>query len=256
MLVWDNQQVTSNWFAGMLEGEGSFRNTAKSNIEVRLCNTDIDLIEACERYLKQHHIYYIISEDNRATRKVLYTLRIAKSREILHNYPQLLYNLLDSKLQCRHKEYQRILGTSETERDLSADFDWMIGVFEAEGSFSLIQNNRERMALKIDISNTNYKILEKFAITLKHLGCSWYVENKSRELHWQDAKAICICGMKRCLRFLNATNNKWQSKRNLQRSSLMLEFIHSRLPKNQKEPYTERELQIPNIMKQLNTKGG
>jgi Holliday junction resolvase-like predicted endonuclease len=132
----------------------------------------------------------------------------------------------------------------------------MIGILEAEGSFSLIKNHLERIALKIEISSTNYKILEKFALCLKEIGCSWFVESKVRKEHWQSAQAVVITGMKRCQRFLEKTEGKWLAKRNLQRTSFMLEFIRSRLPKNQLEPYSARELEIPNTMKQLNLRGG
>jgi DNA-binding transcriptional regulator WhiA len=109
MLVSDNQQVTSSWFVGILEGEGSFRNSAKSNIEVRISNTNTDIIEACESFLRTNYIYFVTTNAKRITRKREYTISIRKSREILYNYPRLLFDLIESKMQCRKTEYQKYL---------------------------------------------------------------------------------------------------------------------------------------------------
>lgn len=249
----DNQQATSSWFIGILDGEGSFRNTKKSNIEVRISNTDIDIIEKCEEFLRINNIYFSTYHNKRSNRKIEYTISVRNSRNMFYNYPKNLYQILEKKLECRRDEYQQILGASETECDLSVDLNWFVGVFEAEGSFSLVMNNRGRATIKLEISNTRYKIIEKAAKTLHSLGCSYHIMAKNRyKDHYKIPKSIEIYGMKRSFRLLQVCRNLWISSRNKKRSSLLLEFIESRLPTNQKEPYTERQLQIIQTMKDLN----
>ena len=256
MLVRANQQVTSSWFTGILEGEGCFEKSKKQNIRVRISNTNLDIIEACECFLKMNNVYFVTHVHKRSGRKTEYEISIRTSRELTLNYPHILFKLVEENLQCRYSEFARILGTSETVRDLSVDLDWLIGVYEAEGSFSIVMNNRGNVAYKIDLSSTNPRILEKVALNLRAMDCSWHVENKtSYQLHHKAAQAINIYGMKRCSRFLKATLNKWVAERNQLRTSLMLELAESRFSKPIKSKYSDRELSIIQEMKVLNLKG-
>lgn len=246
MLVRDNQQATKSWFAATLEGEGSFRNTAKSNVEVRFSNTDLDIIEANESFLRKHNIWFSTYDHSRKGKKTEYTISIRRSNYEIFDYPTILYNTIVDVLECRRNEFESILGAPETKCDLSIDKDWLIGIFEAEGSFSLRFNNRQIACCKIDITNTNTKIATKAALNLKALGLSWHTRTQ------QEATYLEIHGMKRCLRFLQATENCFVAKRNLKRAELLSNFIHSRLSKPQKEPYSANEVEIVQSMIDLN----
>lgn len=246
-------QATRSWIAGLVEGETNFRNTKKSGVEVRISNTDTDIIESCEAFMKQHNVYFVKSEDKRTRRKVCYTLSIRNSSKSIFQYATMLFDLISPAMECRHDEYEQILGASETTRGLSIDVDWLVGCYEAESSFSLLLNNRDIAALSIEISNTNPRIVQKVANNLYSLGCSWHIRDvkKDRERHKQ-AQAINIYGMKRCKRFLDTMKGQWVSGRNQQRTALMSEFIRSRFDHPRADPYTARERQIIQIMKDLN----
>lgn len=256
MLVWDNQPETSvSWFVGILEGEGCFLDYRK-DIEVKIANNDLDIIESCEGFLKRNHIYFATYcvRSKKGLRNEEYTISVRKSNTLIFNYPEILYKLIESKLECRLDEYQRILGSSQTERAPSVDLDWLIGIFEAEGSFSLCMNHRDRVNYQISISNTNSRIMEKVMKNLFSLGCPYHVNSRVREGR-KNITDVTVAGMKRCQKFLLVTKNKWLARRNQRRTSLMLEFIDSRLAMDIKELYTDRQLQIIQIMRDLNYRG-
>jgi LAGLIDADG-like domain len=241
--VWDNQQVTSSWFTGILEGEGNFRKQHNKYPEIRIVNTDLDIIKGCQKYLDNNHIMYNFSNRDRINRKKLYTISIINNS--YGKYPQILFKLLN--LECRHNEYQKILDTSETTCALTIDFDWLIGIFEAEGGFSLTLDHRNYAQLEINLINKRKEIINKVALNLKALYCAYNIRS------FKSYRVVRICGMKRCKRFLYATKNKWISSRNIKRSSLMYEFSESRLEMPQREPYTSRQLQIIQTMRDLNS---
>lgn len=104
--------------------------------------------------------------------------------------------------------------------------------------------------------NTNENIINKVTLNLHSLSCAYYV---SDAVHTSDnhkhRQNISITGLKRCLRFLLVTKNKWVAKRNQRRSSAIQEFIESRLAKQMKEDYSDRELQLVQSVKGLNLRG-
>ncbi len=241
--VWDNQQVTSGWFSGILEGEGNFRKQHGKYPEVRIVNTDLDVIRNCQKYLKDNLIQYNFSDRDRVNCKKIYTISIINNS--CGKFPKLLFELLN--LECRRNEYQQILDTSETTCALTIDFDWLIGIFEAEGGFSLTLDHRNYVQLEINLINKRMEIINKVALNLKALYCSYNIRK------FKSYKVIRICGMKRCRKFLYSTSNRWLSLRNIKRTSLMYEFSESRLKMPQRESYTDRQLQIVQTMRDLNS---
>ena len=257
MSAQDNQQVTSvGWFTGILEGEGNFDARSQQSTRIRIANTDLDIVEACEKFLKYHNIYSsTTSQVQRAGVKKIYCVTIQGNSATFFDYSRLLYNLIESSLQCRRVEYQQMLGTSETACDLSADINWLIGIWEAEGSFSLWLNNRGVIAMRISLVSTNERILQKAALSLMALGCSWNSKDSQRG-HWERLGELTLNSLPNCLRFLRKTRGFWQSGRNIRRTELMVEYLESRLAKNCRGPYSDRELEIPELMRQLNHRGG
>lgn len=266
MLIQGNQQamITSSWFVGFLEGEGNFsipKNNSQ-NGRIRITNTDLDLIEACESFLSNNKIHYYTQQDaKRKNRrgKDCYTIYIKNNRfDEFYEYCNELYKLIGNKVECRKNEYDQLLGitASETIHPLTIDLDWLVGIWEAEGSFSLFRNNWDRLVYNINLVNTNVRILDKVVINLKAIGCPWYVQSRNKpEEHHKQATSIIISGFKRCKYFLDVTEGKWVSRRNKKRSTLMLEFIKSRLSKPEKETYSDREESIIQSIKDLNKFG-
>lgn len=246
MLVWENEQATS-WFVGILEGEGSFHVREGGSIRIQIHNNDKDIIDYCVEFLRTQMILsnvYIV----KAGKKKGYKLCI--SRQDCIN----LYTRLGHKLECRKTEYQRIMGASETTcvTSVSVDLHWLIGIWEAEGCFLFIKDCNEKIIPKIELDNTNSKIIDKIISTFKFLGLAFYAGNYVPDKKKPYTK-ISIAGVLRCKKFLEKTRNLWRSDRNYQRSEAILNFINSRLSKEQKETYSEQEVQWFHRVRLLNS---
>lgn len=254
MLAQGNQQVTSGWFCGILEGEGNFR--LKQNYAVvRISNTDEDIIEKCEDFLRQNYISFTTSVYPRKRGKPEHVVTIAqKKSDLPFNYALMLYNLIEGKLQCRRNEYQQILGTSTTTRDATIDLDWLIGIYEAEGSFYVRIERNQYAQPRVIIVNTNQKIIEKIRLNLDYLNCTYHIKDMfGQEYNHKNYTIISIYGFKRCLKFLQATENYWLAWRNQKRTSLMKEFIESRLSMPQGSGYTQGEQMLIQSIKDFNS---
>jgi hypothetical protein len=239
MQVWDNQQATS-WFVAILEGEGSFFERPR----IQIPNNDVDIITECERFLRSNLVLFETYSVKAGT-KTGYKILISKHE------CYCLFKKIIHRIECRHQEFQRILGASETERNLSDDFQWMIGIWEAEGSFFLSQNHRGNLTPRAELDNTNSRILQKLVVTLKSNQVSWYAKRYFPEERLPYTK-ILINGFHRLHRFLLLTRNQWRCKRNIQRTELLLKYIQLRLAKGQKSPYSNQEYEIYNQLKILN----
>jgi hypothetical protein len=233
MLIWDNQQAT-NYFIGILEGEGNFIDRSSGYKAVEIQNNDLDIIDACEYFLKLNAILYNVYPV-KAGRKTGYRIIISKQDCIN------LYTRINSQLECRLQEYQRILGASETERDLTVNRDWLVAIYEAEGSFILSENYRGNITPKIELDNTNEKIINKIVKTLYSLQCSWYVKDYDRGK--KPFTKITIQGIKRCKRFLTIINT-WRSNKINQKCKLILDYCNIRLSKTANSPYDQEERNI------------
>ena len=242
MRVWDNQQATKvGWFVGILEGEGTF--DLRSNC-ICISNLDLSIIESCEKFLKSHNIWFVRDTFFRNGRNE-YVLRVSNSGREIFQYATLLYELILPSLECRLNEYQQLIGASTTTRDPSIDLDWLTGIFEAEGSFSLTLDYRKNAALAISMNNTNERIINKVTLNLDSICCGYHIRDKvKRKSHFKTAQIISVTGMKRCYKFLSLMEGKWISKRYARMADSILTFINSRLSHSYLDPYTERELRL------------
>lgn len=256
MLDSENQQIISTgWFVGILEGEGSFRNLKSGNPEIRIANSNLDIIHSCEKYLTVNHIFFRTSTQHfKNGNKPEHVINIVDTNDSILKFAEILYNKIEAHLECRRDQFQQILRIPETTRHLSIDFDWLIGIFEGEGSLSLTKQPNRPPAIKIEIANTNILIANKIVLNLKSLDCGFYVSEKENGINQKRSIHIYINGMLRALKFLTVTKGKWLATRNIKRSNLILEYIDSRLLKEQRAPFTERELQIVQSMVDLNRK--
>ena len=252
MLVRGNQQATTGWFVGILEGEGSFHKPKFGGVEVRVHNTNLDIIEGCESYLKKNNIFFTRQVQDRAGRKLQYTISIRNSKTI-YRFVDRLYTLISPSMECRLDEFQRIIGASETTCDPSIiDYDWLTGIYEAEGSFSLCLNNRGVAALKIEISNTNQRIIRKVQSHLATMQCGYHLVDKVHKVGCSQAQMVEIYGMRRCQRFLESMRGRWVAERNVRRTEGMMRFIMSRLARPRKAPYSAEELSSIQSVRDLN----
>jgi hypothetical protein len=248
MLVKENQQATASWVSGIIEGEGHFEKRSYDFFRLHISNCDLDIITACEQFLTKNNILFTRYQETKKTKGSKTAYRILVSSQDCCN----LYRILSPFLHCRKEEYQKIVGASETTCDTSLiDLQWLIGIWQAEGTFYITRNAKGIMIPYISLENTNSKIITKIVMNLKELGLSWYCKDFVPTVK-KPYTRISIFGMQRCQRFLRKTENLWIGKRDLTRTNLMLEYINSRLSKAMHEKYNDRETQIYHLLKDQN----
>lgn len=239
------------WFVGILEGKGNFERQGRW-VRVAITNTDLDIIEACEEFFRRHLIGFTRSANRIKSGKLAYQLYVSNSSREVFQDATLLYKLIEPSMDCRLNEYQALIGASTTPRDPDVDVEWLAGIFEAEGTFSLIRDHTGVAKLKISMPNTNPRVIEKAVVTLRSLDCTWHLADVRRG--HKPAGVITIAGMMRCQRFLNQMRERWVSERTRRRASCLLEFIERRLSRSQKEPYDSRELSLIQSVCDMNTR--
>ena len=238
----DNQQAT-NWLCGILEGEGSFSRGKHSGTRFRISNTESDLIELCVSILKQNHILHTVSNGQRGKRKREYEIAIQSEAQCAR-----LYRTLQPT--CR---FQGEFESSETTREGSLDLYWLIGILEAEGSFHI--NRREsrggvwNLNPEITICSTTTQIVSKIADVLFALKLSYYVQAYTPEKH-TPYKVVAIRGYLRVQQLLKCVTD-FQTSKYKTKASLLKEFTGSRLTQHVRDPYTERQKEIFQILRNM-----
>lgn len=246
-------EIPIGWFVGILDGEGSF-GINRNRACIRIYNTDLDIIEGCEQYLKQNNIYFATYKELRTGKqKDIYIITIRESINQFYDYSKLLYDLIENKLECRKEQYQSILNIPITECVQTVDIDWLVGVYEAESSISMILRKTNTVDINITVQNTNFKILSKIGINLRALGCEYkYNDLQTRKENWKPKAEIVIRGVKNARYFLEKLKGKWISERNIKRTSLILEFIRHRTKQKKSETYTDIQYELIEQVKNLN----
>lgn len=248
----DNQQETS-WFVGILEGEGSFMYNLHGGARISISNTDNDIIETCEDFLKRNHVFHKIYNSQRGKRKREYEIRIQGKNDCYH-----LFKIIKNNFECRYSELQQILGSSETTREISLTIDlyWLIGILEAEGSFHIgcrySRKDKPNYQPEIVISNTRFNIIDKIVKTLYGFGLSWHIHNRYPENpNHSVVKIVTISGFRRVLSILRVTEGLYVTQKAITVSNLLLEFCRSRFQQDKREPYTEQQIEIYHTLREI-----
>lgn len=247
----DNQQETTSWLCGFIDGEGSFSDTKKSGCRVRISNTEIDAIELCEDILKQLGVICMTYDWKRSKKKREYEV-IVQSWE--HCFQ--LYNAVKDSGLCRLDELKSIVGSSETIRENSSNLSWMIGVFEAEASFHISchmsKGGNHNYTPGIAFSNKRLCIIDQVVKTLWSKGLPWHIRHyvPSKKEH-SEYDVIDIRGYKRVKRALNLILPGIKTSRIKDKAELLMEFITTRLAQNVQEPYTQRQHEIYSILRNM-----
>lgn len=243
--------MTLDWFIGFLEGEGCFINRDdKKCHEVRISNTEIDVLEACSRFLSKNYIVNRIYANKRIGKnKIVFDLYISGLQDC-----KILYNLVKNNMDCRINELEKVVGASTTTRETSLNLNWLIGLFEAEGCFTINTQMHKKGNIShspaIIMENTNFMIIEKTVKTLYNLGLSWYIRDRVFENpNYKPSQVITIAGWKRVVRFLNMTKDAFVGSKTIRKVKLLTEFCKSRLSKESKEPYSNIEHQLAQEIK-------
>lgn len=252
--------VSKGWFIGFLEGEGCFiakrskahlysiKSGKEQDCQVRISNTEIDLIKVCQEYLHQNYVITYILTSKRGKNKPLHELYISGTKNCA-----ILYELIRGPMECRNNELENILGASTTTREASLDLDWLIGFYEAEGCFTLNSNYSNVNVTHnptIIMENTNFKTVIKTVNLLHSLGLSWHVRDRTpTNPKYKCSKVVTISGCYRVRRFLNATKDLWVGYKTQRKVRLLTKFIDSRLSKDPKALYSDSEHEINRELK-------
>lgn len=243
----DNLQAT-NWFVGILDGEGSLSRDYHNGCRIRISNTELDIIEKCQKILLDFGIVATYSSGQRGHRKREYDLRIQGVEDC-----KRLYKSIEKFLHCSKEKFQQIIGASTTTREIPViepNKYWLAGVMEAEGSYSISRHFgkglRSSYSPVIAIANTNFAIIEKVVKCFHSLGLAWHVSDRlTSNPNHSDVKTLTISGYKRVIRACYKLQGLFGGKRAQTRNDLILEFVSSRLEMdNSKLPYTQRQHDI------------
>jgi hypothetical protein len=82
---------------------------------------------------------------------------------------------------------------------------WLAGLFEGEGSISLVKGSANRIMPRVHFINSDMQLVEEWANGWKNLGVGNYVQTRkvyNPEKHKQT-KQVLICGLKRVHNFIN-----------------------------------------------------
>lgn len=223
----DNQQAIQ-WLAGFFEGEGCVSFNLRSQRDSKLTpwtsisNTSLTAIQECERILKYWNVYYTVrcQVDKRPNTKPCYHIRVHGVENVhwflrnLHPYLECesyrvsrMLHFCDSRLgrkghastnDLEWQMYQEILNwrasTTTCEESYKLDYDWLAGVWEAEGTFSANQNGTPI----IQLVNCNTKLIDKARVHLP-IGC--HLKRYQIVSHHQPIWHLTLCGQLKLQKF-------------------------------------------------------
>lgn len=244
----DNQQQTS-WFCGLLEAEGCFQKSTHGGSTIEISNTDLQIVELCEDYLRRNFI--LVSRKTYKQRLKTEYLLVIQSRTECMN----MINTLGERFQARKIECLDKLGCSTTTRDvtLTPDLHWLVGQLEGDGSIALGKMTRpQKYYYKpvVQLESTHENIIEKAKITLFSLGLPCFIhQGHSGNPKHRPYQRIVISGFKRVQRVLDKLGPLFLSDKYSSRAKLLKQFCDSALSGNtdetkQNQAYWDLRLKI------------
>lgn len=222
-----NQQAIQ-WLAGFFEGEGCFSfnvdTTRSSKLKpwMSISNTNLLAIEECERILKYWNVYATrrCQVDKRPNTQPCYHIRINGVEHVQN----LVRNILPY-IECESYRGSRMLrfcnsrigrvgrattndlewqmyteiinwraSTTTCEESYKLDYDWLAGVWEAEGTFSANQHGTPI----IQLVNCNTKLIDK---AHKHLPIGCHLKRYQIVSHHQPVWHLTLCGQSKLQKF-------------------------------------------------------
>lgn len=241
----DNQQAI-HWFSGFFEGEGCFTIVKRAkkgknigfNLEPRISisTTNKTAFEICRSVLNQLFIPNSFELARRKGRLPCYSIYIARTESIRDFTIRLLPYLECDRERCiifnkfcqsrlarlrysdinnyeweLYKELQQWSASTTTrEESYSEDDNWLAGVYEAEGTFSISQLG----VYKIQLCNTNNHIIWKAYQNLLSIGLSGHLKryetgNPNHQPYW----LLSLHGKNKCLKFADYYQSYFRCRR-------------------------------------------
>lgn len=136
------------------------------------------------------------------------------------------------------------------------EMGWFCGIIDGEGCLGIWKRGGARLDFKpgFKLANTSKHIIDAFCSVLERLDCPYHVthydpRSKTTKEYW----SISVEGFKRLVKLLPVIKDLLVEKR--PQAQLIYEWLESRAPKWHRAEYSERELEIVGLLKQLNHRG-
>jgi hypothetical protein len=151
---------------------------------------------------------------------------------------------------------QDITMGNQQERPLEWELAWLAGIMDGEGSFLISVNSTHRSVYpRISITNTNIHLMDKVVELVKKLGLKYNLKLRiGRKVTYSNSLQLSIHTAKRVLLFIQTVEPYLVGKK--EHASLVKEFCESRISLPYGYPYTERELELRNLLTKLQDKVG
>ena len=136
---------------------------------------------------------------------------------------------------------------------------WLAGLFEGEGSVSLVRGSGNRIMPRVHMINTDWELIEEWSSRWKELGVGNYVQLRkvyNIEKH-KPTKQVLICGVKRVNNFCRILLPYLRGHKK-EVAALVLEYTDYRLalPRPKRGgTYVSRDIEYVTRVRALNKKG-
>ena len=140
------------------------------------------------------------------------------------------------------------------------ELGWLVGAIDGEGALGITKRNRKHATLgftlkpHVQLCNCDKSFIDRYTSILDKLSVpyhiTFYKSKGRRREHW----TVTTAGLKRVSKILpSITELLCDEKR--EKAILMQEYIDSRLADWHAAPFTERQLEIVEVLSGLNTRG-
>lgn len=146
--------------------------------------------------------------------------------------------------------------TSNQQERLS-DLNWITGIWEGEGNFSIFRGSKNRIYACASVPNTDFVLIEEISSALSRLGIGHYINlraNSQKNKNHADSKTIYVAGFKRVLKLLDAIQYRLRGEKRIV-AQVVREFVERRLSLPRNAPYTSADLASIKLARSLNQKG-
>lgn len=136
------------------------------------------------------------------------------------------------------------------------ELGWMCGIIDGEGCFGIWKRGGERKDFKpgFRMANTSKELVDTFCKLLDNLSCAYHITYyKPRSETTKEYWVVTIEGFKRLQKFLPLVKDFLVEKK--QQANLINEWIEGRATKWHRAEYSEKELEIVDILSKKNFRG-
>lgn len=129
------------------------------------------------------------------------------------------------------------MNDTNNQQERFSDLSWLAGIWEGEGTISLVKGSKSRITPRASVVNSDYEMIDEISRILTEHNIGHFIQKRlggsSKNPKHKDMKHITIAGVKRVFNFTN----------------LMIPFIRSRKKQVAMvvRDYTKYRLSFPDI---------